>query len=88
MLVPQLSQQVEKRPELDIQYNRSWGRLRGHDPPSVSPNHACRIQTQTGLFQGQRQVLDAQLTWPYENALGYLESTVGAKLRRYRATRR
>ena len=29
MLVPQLNQQIEKRPELDIQYNRSWGRLRG-----------------------------------------------------------
>ena len=85
MLVPQLSQQVEKRPELDIQYNRSWGRLRGTTRLRLTES---RLQDpNSDLFQGQRQVLDAQMTWPYENALGYIESTVGAKLRRYRATR-
>ena len=84
MLVPQLNQQVEKRPELDIQYNRSWGRLQSTTRLGLTES---RLQdADPGMFQGQRQVLDTQLTWPYENALGYLESTVGAKLRRYRAS--
>lgn len=84
MLVPQLNQQVEKRPELDVQYNRSWGRLRGTTRLRLTES---RMQDpDPDIFQGQRQVLETHLTWPLENALGYLESTVGAKLRRYRAT--
>ena len=84
MLVPQLNQQIEKRPELDIQYNRSLGRLRGTTRLRLTESRMQDPDPDT--FQGQRQVFDAQLTWPYENALGYLKSTVGAKLRRYRAT--
>ena len=82
MLVPQLGQQVEKRPELDIQYDRSWGPLRGTTQLRVTES---RMQDPAPeIFQGQRQVLASQLTWPHVTALGYLESTIGAQLRRYR----
>lgn len=82
MLAPQLDQQVEKRPELDVLYDRSWGRVRGTTRLRLTESHLQ--DPGSDIFQGHRRVLDAQLTWPYEHALGYLESTIGAKLRHYR----
>ena len=83
MLVPQLDQQVEKRPELNIQYDRSWGTVRTKTQLLLTESRLKNPTAKT--FQGQRQVFSSQLTWPRVGSLGYLESSIGAQHRRYRS---
>ena len=83
-LVPQFEGQTRKRPELDLDYQRSLGsvdvKLRGLITESETS------QTSGPNFQGRRTLVQSSLTWPKTTAWGYLKSTIGFERVAYRDT--